>query len=396
MTTISKQPFTEEQLKEMKQQENKESHISHYANNNPNISYNALLFRETFLAFAKQSGIPSPSKYFYDFFDCNPKTISKQYDNIIANGYMGKKFREKLADLGLKEKFYNNYNCLIFPTSSKIHDLLLEYIEEKEKKSSLHSNSNNEHILSDFRYEFNELIFFHYDEQNKDLIELARKMMHKVFENHFDIPSESIPDKPNAISQFFTDLTKIDFNGENRTPNQLLSLFNDIAQNYHEIYGQTDTELVFKPKPTNYSSNLKKENIKINLLVIRETYLILSKKQQLPDAENRFYKYLKTTKEDYENNIKSCSINSDTKNILIKLGIPSSCFDSRRYHLLYMSETIYNAYQYAETNPPLFHALIEINLLYVPNGDNALLLILIRQLCRRIHEAFLSHSDSIE
>ena len=61
-----------------------------------------------------------------------------------------------------------------------------------------------------------------------------------------------------------------------------------------------------------------------------------------------------------------------------------------------MSEAIYNACQYAESNPPLFHALFETNLLYVPNGDNALLLLLVRQMCRRIIEEHLTPSERME
>ena len=155
-------------------------------------------------------------------------------------------------------------------------------------------------------------------------------------------------------------------------------------------------ELKFAKKNTNLSSHNSTQNLKDNLAVIREAYLILSEQQYIPDAESKFYSFLNTTKEIYDKSIANGIIDQNLKRNLLSSGIPKSCFDSKHNYLLYMSEAASNACQYAETNQSLFHALLETNLLYVPNGDNALLLLLIRQMCRRIIEEQLSPSDRME
>lgn len=375
MAKITKQSITSEQLSNMKKAENRIAHIQHNAMNNEDISYNALLFRETFLSFAKQSGIPEASKYFYDFWGCS----SKEYDNVIANGYMGEKFRSKLESIGLKEEFYTNHNTVKFPTSTEIEQLVTNYLD-KDKTDNL--------SLSDFRLELAELLFFNFDEKNKDLIELARRMMQTVFTNHFD--------DPNGISELVDDLYMTDFDGTDITQTALYKELNQMATAYHDELDKTGDELKFSKKSTNLSSQSSTQNLQDNLTVIREAYLILSKQQYIPDAENKFYTFLNTTKEIYDESISNGIIDQNLKQNLLLAGIPKSCFDSKHNYLLYMSEAIYNACQYAESNPPLFHALFETNLLYVPNGDNALLLLLVRQMCRRIIEEHLTPSERME
>lgn len=308
---------------------------------------NFLIIREIFnLIKDKRIG---NSEFYAFLFNVNKSDSEVVMTSIINTGYGNiEKYSKLLIEYGLSKEYFSKDNPEYIQACDETLKNYISYVKYADNRLN---NSNAR------KMQRKSLLYNIFNVKNKDgslVVDCLRNMLL----DYMNINSESNPELYDISSHIVSD-EAIQY----LTQNQLKKYYKDTAINFvkYNEFNQIST------LPETTRKNIYgKANNGFNLLLIRESYLVLSQiDADRPDALERFYNFLGISETDYQIMIdKNSAPNKKLAELLTRFKYPASLFRGDTPTQFDISEDILNA------NSKDLNHVLKIYLCYKISPDN--------------------------